>query len=239
MVDGFYDEWVRKVYQCLLITNGMIQNFSGSRLMPNRLRINDSKKWSFWCLWHVNDLQITSMTLWRSEHLLRSWFRKISSNAVECIPLILICACRKWHWVWIAVWSLLWHVNDIQITSMKTMTIQTSNEVDSERSHQMLSNVHLCFRLVHARTLLVGLECSLVTVVYQGTKTFPRFRWLLQGVESWAIEFLKAYRESYRLIFGGFRYSISFESYEQKKISRFRFFDERSKKSKTPENHTT
>ena len=84
--------------------------------------------------------------------------------------------------------------------------------------------------------LSFGLECTLVTVVYQGTNTFPRFASPLQGFESWAIEFLKAYRESYRLIKGEFRYSNSFESYEQKKKSRFRFEGDGSKKWKITDN---
>ena len=43
---------------------------------------------------------------------------------------------------------------DIPIATLVTTTIQTSNEADSERSHQMLSNTYLWFWLVRAGTII-------------------------------------------------------------------------------------
>ena len=83
--------------------------------------------------------------------------------------------------------------------------------------------------------LSFGLDCSLVTVVYQDAKTFLRFRWLLQWVRSRAIVFPKGCRESYHVVSGDFRYSMSFRSYRQKKKSRFWFFDKSSFSTKINE----
>ena len=69
--------------------------------------------------------------------------------------------------------------------------------------------------------MLLDLDRSLVTVVYLCAKTFVCFPRLPERVVSRAIMFPKAYRESYRIIFGGYRYSMSFIiSYRQNRKSR-------------------
>ena len=111
---------------------------------------------------------------------------------------------------------------DVAIIPLVTMIIQTLKQADSERSHQMLSNVYFWFWLVRPGSIVwFGLQFG--NCCFSGRKDVLMISMApIMSCKSSDV-FPKGYLESYHVVLGDFRYSMSFEGYRQKRKSRFCF----------------